>query len=243
MFEWLRRKKKLHGAYRTTNCTTFGHREITIQLRQPPPIEGVHRHLLTYFEQAVANGTVFRQGETVQFGWSTLRICEGPDKTLGVEERELDPEGTWTQSVDRALRDIFFQLEVGKSVGLQDALCFPRQDQLARVQPCIQRGAKMLFMRLPDNDLPAAFSGWSLRCQADHPHEEADFCPLLAIASLNPELVQFLALPHDSAVLVQWKETPNAPSAGLARVDPQLFLQGQPLAPVEGSYLAMLSQF
>lgn len=241
MFDFFR-KKKPHATFRTTHCREHGHPEVTIQLNAPLHIPDVEKGMLSYFENAVAGGTVFRPGERVKMGWSVVRICKRSDGTLGVEERELGRDEIWKESVDHALRDTWLQVQVAASVGVEDRVCFPDPDQLARVQPCMQRPANALFLRLPNDDLPEAFSGWTLRCEADHEHEEADFFPLRAIAQLNPELVQFLALPHGSGVLIRWKESPLAPGPGMARIDPVVFLDNQPVAPLPGSFLDMLAQ-
>ena len=78
--------------FRTTTCAAHGHPEVTLVLARPLPLPGVASMLLGYFEDAVARGTTFAAGQTVQVGWALLRLCDRDDGTLGVQERELSPE-------------------------------------------------------------------------------------------------------------------------------------------------------
>jgi hypothetical protein len=217
--------------FATTGCRAHGHHEITVQLAEPSPIPNVHAYLTEYFEDAVAAGTKFVPGQIIQFGWSHLRLCERTDGTIGVEERVLSPELAWIEQVDRALRDLWYQREVVASVASLDELAFPRQDDDAMVSDCALDADAMLLLRLPAEDLPDGFSGWSLRCAADHEHDEPNLVPLLGVAAMRPVLAQFLALPHDTAVFVRYKD---------GRVAPHVFRRGDELAPRAGSYLAAL---
>ena len=226
-------------AHRTTKCSAAGHREFTLQLEQPPGIPDVHQMLVNYFEAAVARGTNFLPGQTVQIGWSTLKLCDRSDGTIGVQERELAPEVAWTESVDRALKDVWLQREVVASVGLLDDLTFPRQDEIALVTRCSMEAEQIVMTRLADDDLPEGFSGWMFSCTEDHEHGDHEQVPLLAIAAIKSGLVQLLALPHDTSVLVVYREKADAPP-GMKRIEPHIFRDGKEIIPQRGSYLAAL---
>jgi len=225
--------------FRTTACAKFGHPELTVQLAEASPIPDVHRILINYFEGAVARGSKFRPGQRVQLGWSTLLLCERADGTIGVQERELSPDPEWTESVDRAVRDLWYQREVADSVGLLDRLAFPSQGEGVMVAGCAMEAKATLLTRLPDEDLPEGFSGWTLCCAQDHDHGERDIVPLLALAGNLPSLVQLLALPHGTTVFVRYRGKPGA-AAGALRIEPRVFHDGEELKPKSGSYLAAL---
>jgi hypothetical protein len=225
--------------FRTSQCTAHGHREITVQLSRTLPIPDAERILIDYFESHVARGTKFLPGQTVQLGWSLLKLIDRSDGTIGVEERELTPEVAWTEQVDRALRDLWYQREIVASVGLLEELSFPRQDDGVMVAPCAADAEQLILTRLDAEGLPERFSGWSLVCAGDHDHGERDVLPLLAIAANAPGLVQLLALPHGTIVLVQYKAKADAP-AGMKRIEPHVFRDGEELKPGPGSYLAAL---
>jgi hypothetical protein len=227
--------------YRTTKCSRHGHREFTVTLGEVP-VPNLHEFLTSYFEDAVAAGTKFLPGQTLQLGWSTLRFVERSDGTLGVMERELTPEDRWTESVDNALMDMWQQREIVVSVGLQEELTFPRQLEGLMISDCIGEADSFLLTRLPKSgDMPPDFSGWTLRCAQEHDHGERTVVPLLALAVNQPGLVQLLALPHGCTALVMWKEKPDAP-AGFKRIVPHVFRGSEELKPKPGSYLAGLQR-
>lgn len=225
--------------FRTTQCSQHGHREFTITLGASP-IPDLHGMLISYFEQAVARGTKFFPGQTLQLGWSTLRFCERKDGTLGVEERELTPDVEWTESAHRALLDMWLQREICDSVGLLKDLTFPRQDDGVMIARCMDGAEALVLTRLAhDGDMPDDFSGWSIACAEDHDHGERSVVAALAIAALHPGLVQLLALPHGCTALVTWRERRDAP-AGMKRIVPHVFRDAEELTPKPGSYLASL---
>jgi len=226
-------------AHRTTKCTAAGHRELTVQVSKQPPIADLHQMLIHYFEASVARGTKFLPGQTVQIGWSLLRLCDRSDGTLGVQERELTPEVQWTEQVDRAIVDVWLQKEVAASVGLIDHLVFPRQDDIAFVADCALKKAQLVMTRVPDDELPDGFSGWMLACAEDHDHGDRRQVPLLGVAAMQPGLVQLFALPHGTSVLVLYVEKPDAPE-GMLRIEPHVFRDGEEIVPQRGSYLAAL---
>lgn len=226
-------------AHRTTKCTAAGHREITIQVTKPPPITDLHQMLVDYFEASVSRGTEFLPGQTVQIGWSLLKLCDRVDGTLGVMERELTPDVMWVEQVDRALVDVWLQKEIAASVGLLDALAFPRQDDNALVAACAMKKTQLVLTRLPNEDLPDGFSGWMLACAEDHDHGDRQQLSLLGVAAMQPGLVQLLALPHGTSVLVLYVEKANAPE-GMLRIEPHVFRDGEEIVPARGTYLAAL---
>ncbi len=195
--------------------------------------------LIHYFEAAVTRGTKFLAGQTVQIGWSLLKLCDRTDGTLGVQERELTPEVMWVEQVDRALVDVWLQKEIAASVGLTDALAFPRQDDSALVAACATTNTQLVLTRLPDEELPADFSGWMLACAEDHAHGDRKQMSLLGVAAMQPGLVQLLALPHGTSVLVLYLEKANAPE-GMLRIEPHVFRDGKEIVPARGTYLAAL---
>jgi hypothetical protein len=212
---------------RTTGCASSGHPEFTLQLAREL-VPGLAQTLASYLEGQVARGTRFAPGETIQFGWSTLRVLERTDGTLGLEER-TDP-ATWAESVDQALHQTWSQKEVAASLGLADRLAFPRQDQISMVARCALETSRWVLVRLPVDD--AKLSGWSLACAEDHDHGNRACPPLLDLSVRFPFVTQFLALPAGVAVLV----------LGPGRIKAHAWLDGQELTPVPGSYLAALNR-
>lgn len=200
------------------------------------PIPGVHRVLVDHLESAVAQGSKFLPGQTIRLGWALLRVCQRDDGTLGLEERELTPEIAWTESVDRALCDLWYQREVVDSVGLLDSIAFPSQDQDVLMADCAADALDSVMVRIADDEMPDDLSGWTLTCAEDHDHGEYRVLPLLALAAIKPGLVQLLALPHGLAVLVLYRHKPDMPE-GQLRIEPHVFRGGDEIEPKVGSYL------
>lgn len=228
-------------SFSTARCAEYGHPEFTIQVEEGSPIPNVQRILLNYFEAAVAQGARFVAGQLVELGWSKVRVCARADGTLGVEERTLTPEVAWTESVTRALHDVWFQKEVVASVGLREKVAFPSQDETIMVSGCADSATDVVLTRLEAGELPAGFSGWTLTCAEEHEHTERDVVPLLAIAAVHPGLVQFLALPRGTTVLVSFRAKPGGPPDELW-LKPHVFHGGAELTPEPTSYLAALQR-
>jgi hypothetical protein len=129
------------------------------------------------------------------------------------------------------------QREIGASVGLDDS-AFPGQDDGALVARCALEANELVLTRLPAVELPDNLSGWMLACASEHDHGERSLVPLLAIAAIQPALVQLLALPHGTSVLVVFREKPAEP--GALRIEPHVFRGGTEIVPKPGSYLAGL---
>lgn len=221
----------------TTGCARHGHREVTLQTDDPLMVPDLERMLLEYFEGAVAKGEKFAPGQLLRVGWAVLRMCERADGTLGVEERELmSGPPTWREHVDRVLADTFLQREVARSVGCTDSIAFPMQDQLFVVHECATTSVALELERAPNEGLPPAASGWRLRCAANHDHGQPLAAPLLAMSAKHPVLVEMLALPHGTRVVVTFHAYPD----GRVRIEPHIYEGDRELVPLADSYIAAL---
>jgi hypothetical protein len=225
--------------FRTNACQRFAHPEFTIQFTQPSPIPGVERMLLEYLERSVEHGTRFSPGQTIRLGWATLRLCARSDATIGVQERELTPAVAWTESVDRALRNTWYQREIVDSVGLLREIDFPSHDDGVLLADCASNATAVVMTRLPADDGTRGFSGWSIACAEEHDHGERFVVPLLAVAAKQPALVQLLALPRGTVVLAMFRAKSGVPPE-LLRIEPHVYLGDEEIEPKPGSYLAAL---
>lgn len=220
--------------FHTTHCAEHQHPEFTIRFLREVPVPGLEKMLLGYFENAVASGTRFKPGQTVQLGWATLRLTQREDGTLGVLEPDLKTELKWIESVDQSLLETWRQKEVLDSVGLLERANYPRQALQAIV--CSQVWDAPAFMLGRTAPSTPTDSGWFVGCMDeahDHQHAEAlSVVPLIEIAVKVPPLTQFFALPEGSDVVV----------TGPGRVRARVFFEGEELQPRESSYLAALNR-
>lgn len=215
----------------TTGCAALGHPEFTIVFRGEPPVPGLERLLLGYFEASVAAGSVFKAGQTVQLGWATLRLLQREDGTLGVLEPDLGSTLRWHEGVDQSLYETWKQKEVLSSLGLAERADFPRPALHAVV--CTQAfdtPAKMLGRTEPH---AGTDSGWFVGCfddDHDHQHEDAlGVMPLVEVATRAPALTQFFALPPGTDLVIGPR--------GI-----RVFIDGEAREPVPGSYLEALDR-
>ena len=220
--------------FRTTGCSAFEHSEFTLTFRREVPVPDLEKMLVGYFESAVAGGTRFKPGQTVQLGWATLRLTQRDDGTLGVLEPDLKHELKWIESVDQSLLETWRQKEVLDSLGLLERADYPRQALQAVV--CSRTwDAPTLMMGRTEPSAPTD-SGWFVGCMDDgHDHQSPDaltVVPLIEIAVKVPPLTQFFALPTGSDVVV----------SGPGRVRARFFLDAEELKPRAGSYLDALNR-
>lgn len=218
----------------TAGCAAFEHPEFTLQFLRDVAVPGLERMLIDYFESAVASGTRFKPGQTVQLGWATLRLTQRDDGTLGVLEPDLKAELRWIESVDQSLLETWRQKEVLDSLGLVEDADFPRQALQAVV--CTKTWETPTFMMGRTEPSAPSDSGWFVGCIDEaHDHQSPDaltVVPLIEIAVKVPALTQFFALPRGTDVVV----------LGPGRVRARVFVEGEELKPREGSYLAALNR-
>lgn len=219
--------------FRTTGCAAFDHSEFTLRFLSDVPVPGLEKMLLGYFETAVAAGSRFKPGQTVQLGWATLRLTQRDDGTLGVLEPDLKAELKWIESVDQSLLETWRHKEVLDSLGLLERADFPRQALQAVV--CSRAfGAPTFMMGRTEPSAPTD-SGWFVGCMDEaHDHQSPDaltVVPLIEIAVKVPPLTQFFALPRGTDVVV----------SGPGRIRARVFVEGEELEPRKGSYLDALN--
>ncbi|MFZ5443595.1 MAG: immunity protein Imm33 domain-containing protein [Myxococcota bacterium] len=222
------------GEYRTTTCSAHGHPEFTVRFAREVPVPGLERMILGYFEDAVARGTSFKPGQTVQLGWATLRLTQRDDGTLGVLEPDLREELRWSESVDQSLLETWRQKEVLSSLELLERADYPRQAQQAIV--CANVWSSPAFLLGRTEPSSPSDSGWFVGCtdeSHDHQHPEAlTVVPLIEIAVRAPALAQFFALPVGTDVLV----------SGAGSLQTRVFVDDEERNPRAGSYLAALAR-
>lgn len=220
--------------FRTTGCAAFEHSEVTLTFRREVPVPDLEKMLVGYFESAVASGTRFKPGQTVQLGWATLRLTQRDDGTLGVLEPDLKHELKWIESVDQSLLEAWRHKEVLDSLGLLERADYPRPALQAVV--CSRTWDAAAFMMGRTEPSGPTDSGWFVGCMDDaHDHQAADalnVVPLIEIAVKVPPLTQFFALPSGSDVVV----------SGPGRIRARVFFEGKELKPRAGSYLDALNR-
>jgi len=187
----------------TARCSRYGHQEFILFCADE--VASDLPWLCQFLEDKVASGTVFAEGETLQVGWSVLTVRSGPSRRLTLWE--LDMSGTAGQmecSVTRTLLFLRRQRAVLESFGILDQLQFPSVRQTAVFCARFDTASpRMLFRRDGKSD----DSGWFFGCTGkDHDHrrrENLSGGSLYEIACANPDVLDFLAMPSGSVVLLR----------------------------------------
>jgi hypothetical protein len=222
-----------HAELRTTKCRRHGHAEVTLVLDEALPVPGVEKTLVSYFEDSVARGAVFKPGETVQFGWAMLRIRKRRDGTLGVEEIDRKNGKRWRERVGDSLMEAWLHQEVARSVGVTPA--FPTQGQSAI--HCLNLAPDAThYMMSRSEPTDRGDSGWFIGCCDDDCDHNAlknlSRGGLLAIGRAMPFLVPYFALP--------WEANLHIAASKSGPPIPTIYIDGKPRKPKAGSYLASL---
>jgi hypothetical protein len=155
--------------------------------------------MLDHLQDAVADGTRFVPGQTIEIRWRTLRVIERDDRTLGVEERVA--EDIWEEHVDQALGDLWYQVEAAAKLGLPEDPDSVTEDQITAVQTCAFEASTLILNRL-GVDSPQ-YGGWAANCGDDHEHADWSFMELFQLSAKLPFVAQFLALPPGTGLVIE----------------------------------------
>jgi len=186
----------------TAKCSRYGHPEFVLTCSDECAFDVPW--LVDLLERQVASGSTFREGQTLQLGWSVLRFEADPAGNLHLLELDLSGKpGKFDRSVTRTLLALRLQKSVLESLGIQDQLLFPSLLQTAlRCRRFGKTSQPMLIRSEPT----AEDSGWFFGCREEsHSHDdpnELEGGVLHELASEQPILIEYLAMPTGSMILL-----------------------------------------
>lgn len=217
--------------HRTVDCKRFDHPEFQIQVSDNAiPVQDIN-WLLRFFEQRVADGERFRDGETLQIGWMLTMLQRGAADFLRIMEPDMKAVPIkFIDSVDCTLRHLRNQKDIVGSVTPTRQPDFPSLRQRAVVHVEYKNASRLLLTRDPAHDTD---SGWSLT-DLDDKNGSQDPSRFLKISLYQlgvdrPDLVKFFALSPRLQVVLD---------DSLIRV---MGPEGE-IQPVSGSYLERLNK-
>jgi hypothetical protein len=220
---------KAEGGLRTVTtakCCVLGHPEFTLAYDLRQVLERDVRWYAGVLEQIVQSGSRFKPGDSLQLGWSVVRVTSLPDGTLGLEEYDLKGMPPKRQAGGtESLRVLRLQKDTLESVLPAKSLTLP-----SLVQSCIvcTRLASSKTFLIQRDAAQGEVSGWFLGC-ADSAHDHNVVANLKKVSLYEAIVVHcraalpFLAFPPGSVIGMEDK--------------PAMFLNGEPLAVRNGSYL------
>lgn len=158
---------------------------------------------LGWIEDEVARGKRFLPDQTIQVGWSILKVLKREDGTLGfLEPNFRSMPVKFVDSVSTTLLHLLIQKSVAESLGVEAELAIPSLRDSATV--CTGFGSTSGFIMSRIETKPGD-SGWFFGCNnPDHNHQSPDVLRSISVyeaATLNDErVIQFLGLPQDTFI-------------------------------------------
>ncbi|MGN4191832.1 MULTISPECIES: immunity protein Imm33 domain-containing protein [Burkholderia] len=171
----------------------YGHPNIVVPMEDD--LEFGAQAILNYFEDQIRQGAIFREGETVQIGWSILMLKAGAGETLETWEPEFSSMPiSWIRGANTTYRHLMVQKEVCSQFGVEPD--YPSLRQAAVVSSEFSSSNEFFMVREPED---ASNSGWVLtsRRGAD---ANAEFRSLFEMAIKARRIIPFLALPVGAVV-------------------------------------------
>ena len=152
--------------------------------------------ILSYFENEIRRGTVFRSGETIQIGWMIVSLARDDDGELEVLEPQFGTVPVqWVRGATTTYRHLMLQNEVCRQVGVDPE--FPSMQQAGVISPgFLDAVGPFQITREKQNTKD---SGWIFR-EASYSGSDGIFCSLYEIGAAVRSVIPFLALPPGSTV-------------------------------------------
>lgn len=186
------------GFFRTKRCAAHGHQEIAFLATDGL---GAAEQIVEWLEEEVTLGRQFLVGQTVQVGWTILKVAEGADCLELTGPDFLGLPVRWGPGVDTMLRHVQLHRLVCARLGTEPE--FPSMLEFAVVSPTFC-GAKGGFQMSRDA-VESPDSGWVV-AEPGYASTEAQRMSLYELAVARPDITPFVALPPGSAVLVGGNE-------------------------------------
>ncbi|WGS54629.1 hypothetical protein LFL96_26850 [Paraburkholderia sp. D15] len=181
--------------YRTNFPRNYGHPDIVLALNLG--LDAQAKWLLSYFEDEIQRGVVFRPDETVQIGWTLVKLTTDAQGDLEIWEPRFDVMPvTWIRGANSTVRDLILQREVCAQVDIEPS--FPSLRQSGIISPDFL-GASGEFVMTRDES-SGNDSGWLFREEA-YQGSNGRHCSLFEIAVSHQKIIPFLALPAGATVV------------------------------------------
>jgi hypothetical protein len=153
--------------------------------------------LVRYFEEQVAAGVRFHEGQIVQMGWMVLQL-KASSTNLELWEPDFNTVPIrWCRSVNNTLRHLALQRSICDTLSCEPD--FPSLRQAGIVSPHFHSSAAFTMSRA---EPAGSDSGWAFS-ELGYSGTEGAFASLYQIAIENTIVVPFLALPTGASLCVQ----------------------------------------
>jgi hypothetical protein len=195
----------------TSRCHEFAHPEIFLDVAEVVPRERVDS-LVSTLESMVAAGSVFRPGETLQYGWSLLKFQSDGQGGLFLMEpdmstRPIQYRGGVTETLVTNMRQVY---TLDSYAIARQLLDFPMISNSAIICHNFATAERIHLSRV---EKKGTDSGWFFGCyKMECDHQSAArlrSVPLVDAVAQRLEISNWLALPSDVNVLLQPGQKPT----------------------------------
>jgi hypothetical protein len=216
----------------TTRCSGAGHPEFRFKVDETAVIDPDVDFFRDALETWVLEGERFKDGETVQYGWSMLTVRRTEDGHLSLWEPDFQSLPIqWVDSVTATLEHLRVQKDVCESYFDSVALAIPSLQSSCIV--CVRlQGSEVVVLDRAEPE--GADSGWFIGClQRDHDHDAVSELHKVSVYEgvlQNPRAMPFLGMPPGTLIK----------AGGLPPTN--VFYEGEERTPKPSSYLDALAK-
>jgi hypothetical protein len=211
----------------TDTCRQHGHPEFVLEADEARVPSIYLENVAQTVQRMVAQGSVFRPGETFQIGWMLTRVESYDADRLTLAEPDMKAlPARFVRGITQTLRQMMLQLFMLDSVSLRAEIDLPtlRHSLVA----CTRYADPAFYMTRSEPTNPTD-SGWFVGCLADG-HDHHDPANLTRVSLYEAFLRQapieaFLAFPRESLIAID-------PRAGV-----RIYKAGRELKAEPGSFL------
>ncbi len=187
-------------------------RECALELMDGVTADNAERVLRYISDYLTASGQKIMAGETMRYGWSTLRFAQdNNDPALSIEELEepfATASDTFRRGAAKAIAILRAQDETVRRNGLSTIAHHPHRSERAVICRRLSPTATwkvLVFDRIKARQ--AEQSGWFVGCgSSTHNHNdvaELASLHLVYLSERDPRIVPYLALPEDTRVVFE----------------------------------------
>lgn len=216
--------------FSTVNCAKFGQPEFVFTVEDGSLGEKDAQWFRSTLEEMVAAGERFKSGETLLLGPVLLRLEATEGGKLQVFEPDMKSMPfKYVPSVAKTLRIVRTQRYAADSLGVTDSMRFSPLHLPLLVSRNALQAPHILMMR---SSSLGSGTGWVLSDAQGKStaNEDLQAMSVYEAALQRPEIMDFLALPEQFSIVIA------------SRKRFEIFKDGTPIKPLEGSYLDRLSK-
>jgi hypothetical protein len=187
----------------TKNCAEYDHPEFSVNA--DPNLPEQLNSFLAWLENEVAVGKQFLPDQTVQVGWSMLKIFQREDGTLGLLEPDFKSLPTvFVDSIANTLLHMLQQKSVVESLGLEARLDIPLLTKSAVICNNFGKSTEIFLSRTSSVGFD---SGWFLGCfSPSHDHQSGENLGRISLyeaaVRLDERIVPYLGLPSGLEIVI-----------------------------------------